>query len=186
MKHKLYYQIGMLAMCLLLIGGFQRAMAQNARNLSLDEAIQLSLQNSKQLKLSQAKVDEATAVLRQAKESRLPDVKASGAYLRIDNPTVDLKVKLGGGSSNGSSSGESGSNPASSIKVNQALYGLVNASLPIFSGLRIHYGIESAKYLAQASKLDAESDRQAVIQNTINAYDNLYKASETVNIVKGI
>ena len=185
MKHKLYYQIGALAIGLLLIAGLQQAMAQNARNLSLDEAIQLSLQSSKQLKLSQAKVDEATAVLRQARESQLPDVKASGAYLRVDNPTVDLKVKLGGGSSSGSSSGESGSNPASSIKVNQALYGLVNASLPIFSGLRIHYGIESAKYLAQASKLDAESDRQGVIQNTINAYDNLYKASETVNIVKG-
>src|SRR4051812_45094969 len=81
--------------------------AQNARNITLDEAITLSLQNSKQLKLSQAKIAEATANLNEARERRLPDLSATGSYIRLNEPTVDLKLKLGssGGSSEGSGSG---------------------------------------------------------------------------------
>ena len=60
----------------------------------------------------------------------------------------------------------------------------VNVSLPIYSGGRIRYGIESAKYLQQATMLDAQNDKESVILNTINAYINLYKASVTVNVVK--
>ena len=146
--------------------------AQDSRNLSLEEAIQLSLQNNKQLKLSNAKVKEATASLHEAKDNRLPDLKASGSFLRINNPTIDLKVKLGSGS---------GGPPPT---VNQVTYGMISASLPLFSGLRIHCGIESAKYLEQASKLDAENDREEVIQNTIAAYSNLYKANEAVEMMK--
>ena len=68
--------------------------------------------------------------------------------------------------------------------VNQALYGIASVSLPIYSGGRIRYGIESAKYLQQAATLDAESDKESVILNTINAYTNLYKATVTVDVVK--
>lgn len=141
----------------------------------MDEAIHLSLQNNKQLKLSGAKVKEATASLHESKNNMLPDLKASGSYLRLNSPNIDLKVKLGSGNS-----GSSGS-PAS---VNQVSYALVNASMPLFSGLRIHYGIESAKYLEQAAKLDVENDREEVIQNTIAAYSNLYKAKAAVDMVK--
>jgi outer membrane protein TolC len=154
------------------------AMAQNSRNLSMDEAIKLTVQNSKQLKLSHAKVDEATAMYHEAWNNHLPDVKVSGAYLRIKNPTVDLKVKLGG-----SSSDTSKKSSGSSINVDQAMYGMVNASLPLFSGFRIKYGVESAKYLEEAAKLDVDHDKEEVVLNAINAYNNLYKASKSVDLV---
>ena len=176
MRHNIY-KFGTIAAGLLLTAALQ-ASAQETKNLSLDEAVQLSLQNSKQLKLSRAKIDDATATLREARDNQLPDIKASGAYLRVNNPNVDLKVKLG--SSSGSGSGES---QQSTIKVDQAAYALVNASLPLFSGLRIHYGIQSAKYLSEAAKLDADNDREAVIQNTISAYSNIYKAKRQVDLV---
>jgi outer membrane protein TolC len=54
----------------------------------------------------------------------------------------------------------------------------------LFSGFRIKYGVESARFLEQAAKLDAENDREDIVQNTINAYSNLYKASMALNIVK--
>src|SRR5690606_4707245 len=63
-------------------------------------------------------------------------------------------------------------------------YGMANLSLPLFSGFRINYGIESAKFLAEAARLDAEKDREEIIQNTLNAYSNLYKAAAAVDLMK--
>lgn len=152
--------------------------AQKTRNLTLDDAVKLALQNSKQLKLSNAKVDEAIANYHDMWNNHLPDVKVTGAYLRINNPTVDLKVKLGGSSS------DTAKSSSSAIKVNQASYGMASASLPLFSGLRIKYGVESAKYLEEAARLDADNDREGVALNAMDAYINLLKAQKSVELVK--
>jgi outer membrane protein len=178
MKHNNYKKPGICVLYLLAALPLQHAIAQSKKDLSLTEAIQLSLKTSGQLKIANAKVDEATAVYHEAKNNHLPDVKVTGAYMRLNNPDVNLKVKLGGGGD----STKPGS--SSSIKVDQAAYGIVNASLPLFSGFRIKYGIESAKYLEQAAKLDAGNNKEEVIQNTINAYSNLYKAKKSVDLVK--
>ena len=146
------------------------------KHLSLQEAIDLSIKNSKQLKASQARIDEATAAVKEAKDNKLPNVAISGSYLRIPNPTVSLKTKIFGGGADSTGGG--------TPSINQALYGIASVSLPLYSGGRIRYGIESAKYLQEAVTLDAENDKEAVILNTINAYANLYKASVTVNVVK--
>jgi outer membrane protein TolC len=152
------------------------ANAQDKRPLSLDEAIDLSIKNSKQLKINRAKIEQASAQAKQAIERRLPDAKVSGAYMYLANPTINLKTKT---SSNGGGSGSSGGEMP---KVNQAAYGMLNASLPLYAGGRIRYGIESSKYLAQAAELDAENNKEQVIQNTIEAYVNLYKAGAAVNL----
>jgi outer membrane protein len=146
--------------------------AQEKRPITLNEAIGLSLKNSKQLKNSQAKIEEATAALREAVEKKLPDAKVSGSWLWLSNPNIDLKTKSSTNNQNGTP------------KVSQAAYGILNASLPLYSGGRIRYGIESSRFLADAAKLDADNDREEVIQNTIEAYINLYKAKSSVNLVK--
>lgn len=157
--------------------------AQEKRNLSLDEAITLSLQNSKEIKLNAAKVAEANGALREARERRLPDLTASGSYLRLNQPNVDMKVKLGG-QSGGSAEGGSSSSSAQSLKVSSVTYGMASLSIPVFSGFRIQHGIDAAKYLQKAATLDAEKDREEVIANTIAAYSNLYKAKAALDIVK--
>lgn len=167
---------------LCLLAGFN-ATAQQARNISLDEAIELSLQNSNHLKLSQARINEATAVLREAKERRLPDLKISGSYLRLNEPNVDLKLKLGAQQQGGTDNNGGNANTTSTVKVDQAVYGMANLSLPLFTGFRIQNGIAAARYLEQASKLDAEKDRAEIIANTINAYCNLYKAKAALDLV---
>jgi outer membrane protein len=148
------------------------AMGQNQKPLSLPDAISLGIKNSHTLAGSQAKIEEATAALREAVEKKLPDVKLSGSYLRLNTANFDLKSK-----DNSSGSGES-------PKVSQAMYGIVNASLPIYSGGKIKYGIESSRFLAEAAKLDADNDREEVVQNIIEAYINLYKAKTAVELVK--
>lgn len=146
--------------------------AQDKRPLSLNEAIDLSIKNSKQLKINRAKIEQASASVKEAIERRLPDAKVSGSYIYLTNPKIDMKAK----SSNGS--GNSGGTP----KVNQAAYGILNLSMPVYAGGRIRYGIESSKYLAQAEELDAENNKEQVIENTIEAYINLYKAGAAVQL----
>jgi outer membrane protein TolC len=151
--------------------------AQEKKTLGLNEAIDLGLQNSKLLKINQAKIEEATAAAKEAVEKRLPDAKASASYLRVNAVNVDLKTK--------SNSGGGGTTPpVEQPKVSQALYGLVNVSLPIYTGGKIRYGIESSKFLEKAAMLDAESDKDEVIQNTIEAFANLFKAKTAVRLVQ--
>ena len=152
--------------------------AQEKKTLSLNEAIDLGLQNSKLLKINQAKIEEATAATKEAVEKRLPDAKASASYLRVNAVNVELKTKNNGGGSGGTTP------PVEQPKVSQALYGLMNVSLPIYTGGKIRYGIESSKFLEKAAMLDAQSDKDEVIQNTIEAFANLFKAKTAVRLVQ--
>ncbi|NLR67073.1 TolC family protein [Chitinophaga varians] len=157
---------------------FQAASAQQSvKPLSLNEAISLSLQNSKQLKASQARIEEANANVKTANERQLPDVSISGSYLRLTQPNLDLKLGKGGSNPGGGSGMEA-------PKVDQAAYGMANVSIPVFAGMMIQSGKEAARYLAQAAKLDADKDRDDVIENTIGAYSNLYKATQAVKLME--
>jgi outer membrane protein TolC len=148
--------------------------AQEKRTLSLNEAIDLGITNSKQLKNSQAKIEEASAALQEAIEKKLPSAAASASYLRLNSANFDLK------SSNNNNSNNRGGAP----NVNQVFYGMINLSLPVYSGGRIRYGIESSEYLKKAAALDAEGNKEEVIQNTIEAFANLFKAGNAVRLVK--
>ena len=64
------------------------------------------------------------------------------------------------------------------------MYGTLNLSLPIYTGGKLKFGIISAELLEKASRLDLENQKEAVINNTIEAYANLFKAAQTVSIVK--
>lgn len=162
-------------LCVIFLAFTTSLTAQEKKDLTLQEAIDLSTKNSKQLKGSRAKIEEATAALKEAVQKRLPEANVSGSYLRLNKPNIDLKTK-----SNGNGGGTNGDE---SPEPNQAMYGIANISMPIFSGFRIRYGIESAKYLEQATKLDAENDKEEIIFNTIDAYNNLYKSKAAVDLV---
>lgn len=154
---------------LFVLGAFSVS-AQQTKTLTLKEAVELSIKNSKQLQLSKAKIDEAIAATKEAIQKKAPDVNINASYLRLNS----ANVKLAGGSDT----------TKTPFNVNQALYGTANISYPIFAGLKIKFGIESAKYLEKATQLDANNDKQEVILNTISAYVNLYKASLAVKLIE--
>jgi outer membrane protein TolC len=147
------------------------AQAQEAMPLALKQTIELSIQHSKQLKVSKARIEAATAQLRQALDNRLPDVKVSASYLLLTHPNIDLKT----GSDSGSTT---------AIQPSQALYGMATATLPLYAGLKVRYGIESARYLQQAAESDAAYTKEQVVVNAINAFCNLYKSRSAVELVK--
>lgn len=154
------------------------SLAQEKRDMSLSEAIDLGIKNNKSLKRSAVALDKAAAQVEEAKDRRLPDVKISGQYMRLNTPSLSgpllksLASEDGGGSS------------AGNIKVNQVALGMATASLPLYSGGRISNGIQAAKYLQKAASLDVENQKEAVIQNTIESYYNLYKAQSYLDLVK--
>jgi outer membrane protein TolC len=162
----------------LMISSFSAMAQDSARTISLNEAIELSVKNSKSLRADRARIDEAVAALTEAKQKKLPDLKVSGAYLRLTQPNMDLKLK------SGNNNGGSGGSDLSDIRINQAAYGSANLSLPLFSGLRIRYGIRSAEFLEKAVTLDAGNDKEAIILNTIEAFSNLYKANANVRLIR--
>lgn len=161
-----------IALALLLLWN-TTAIAQEKRRLTLQEAINMSIQNSGQLKIMEARTAGAAATTKDKWNNHLPDVKMSGSYLRLNAPDVSLKIKTG-----------SGTEQNQAPKVDQAAYGSLNVSMPLFAGFRVKYGVESAKYLENATRLDAEKDKQQVVYNAIAAYCNLYKAQNTVDIMQ--
>lgn len=149
-----------------------KATAQQSRTITLKEAVDLTLAYNKTLKTNKVKTDAAALAVKEAYERQLPEASVSGSYLYLPvQPNINLK----GGSDTGG-----GGTP----NVNQVIYGMASVSLPLYSGGRLKYGIESAKYLEQAVKLDADNDREQVILNTVNACINLYKAYVAIGLVK--
>ena len=146
--------------------------AQESTRLSLDEAIELGIQNSKSLKISQTKIEEATAQWIEAKNHRLPDFKLSASALLLANAKADIKILAP------SNSGNAMPTP------NSAYYGSANFSLPIYAGGKINYGIKSAEFLLEASKLSSENDKNAIAFNIAQAYNNLYKTEQTILVLK--
>jgi outer membrane protein len=168
MKYKLTVTVALWMMVCISIPAQLHA---QARKLTLAEAIELGLQNSKQLKTNEARILEATNAVTEAKEKQFPDGNISASYLYLPvKPNIDLKTGSGGS--------------GGGANVSQAIYGSVNISLPLYSAGKLKYGIESAKFLEQAVKLDAENNRGLVIMNITNACINLYKAKEAITLVK--
>jgi outer membrane protein len=150
---------------------------QTKRHLSLPEAITLGILNNSALRLSKLQADEATANHKEMLVNRYPDFKVTGSYLRVNNPDLKVSLRTNNNASGGSEQG--GNTP----KVGQVVYGLANVTMPVFSGFRLRYAIESSKYLEQAAHLDAASNQDAVIQNIIAAYANLYKSSKLTTLM---
>ena len=167
MNHKTLLLVVFIAFC-------TQAFAQEHKAISLSSAVDLSISNSKYLQKNAAQIEAATAAVTEAKQRKLPNATVSGSYLKLSAANVDLKVK------NNNPSGP----PTAIPKVSTAMYGTLNLSLPIYTGGKLKFGIISAELLEKASRLDLENQKEAVINNTIEAYANLFKAAQTVTIVK--
>jgi outer membrane protein len=144
------------------------AFAQD-KTLSLDEAVKLGIQNSKTLKLSQSKIDQAVSKYNQAKDSALPTGSASFAYNRAQIPANRLAL--------GPTSFDL---PTSA----NAYLGIVSLNETIFAGGKYKYARESTDLLTRVSRLDADRDKDEITYDVISSFYNLYKVLQSKKVIE--
>ncbi|WP_199120114.1 TolC family protein [Pedobacter sp. ASV28] len=143
--------------------------AQTVKSLSLQEAIDLGIANSKNLKLSQQKIDEAVAKLAVVKDNALPTATASFLYNHAEIPTHTLKI------------GES--NPISLPNRADAFIGTAAVQELVYGGGKLKYAQESTKLLKDLAQLDADKNKEEVSYAVINSYFSLYKLLQSKKVV---
>ncbi|MGV3705290.1 MAG: TolC family protein [Arcticibacter sp.] len=144
-------------------------MAQE-RTLSLEEAIRLGLDNSKQLKLSRTRIDEAVAQYNQVKDRVLPTANASVAYNHAE--ILNDKFQIG--------AGEPFNLPARS----DAYIGTLSLQQLVFQGNKLKFAKLSTELLTDVSRLDVEKNKQEIAYHIINGYFNLYKVIQSQKVVE--
>jgi outer membrane protein len=143
--------------------------AQNVKKLTLQEAIQLGLDNSKNLKLSQNKIDEAMAKLEVVKDNSLPTASASAIYNHAEIPTNQLVI--------------GGADAINLPKRADAFIGLASVQQLVYGGGRLRYAKESTKLLSDVARLDADQNREEVSFAVIDTYYSLYKVAQSKKVV---
>jgi outer membrane protein TolC len=144
------------------------------KTISLEEAVQLGVQNSKQLKLSQSKIDQSISQLAQAKDAALPSAKVSAGY----SHALMLARKL-------SIPGDTAKSGTLKLPFDNPLYqATLTINEPIFAGHQFKYAQQSADLLIKASKLDADKNKDEVVATVIDAYLNYYKIKQSQVVVQ--
>lgn len=156
----------MIAMLLIIL---TLASSAQDRTITIDEAVKLGLQNSKTLKMSQSKIEQAVSEYNQAKDKALPTGEASFAYNRAQIPAHTLD--LGGG------------DPIKLPSSANAYLGIASVSETIFAGNKLRYARESTDLLVQVARLDVDKDKDQITYDIINAYYNLYKVLQSKKVV---
>ncbi|MET1056404.1 MAG: TolC family protein [Pedobacter sp.] len=143
--------------------------AQNVKKLTIQEAIQLGVENSKNLKLSQNRIEQNMAQLDIVKDNALPSASASAIYNHAEIPTDKLTI--------------GGADAINLPKRADAYIGLASVSQLVYGGGKLKYARESTKLLADVARLDADKVKEEVTFAAIDTYYALYKLSQSHKVV---
>ena len=154
--------------------------AQQKQTLTIEQAIQIGMENSKALRTSQYKVQAADAKASETNTLGLPSLKFSGTYTRLSPvPALTLPFPVYGinDPSTNIVQFQTINYPLTSDIVNN--YGLkATLQQPLFTGGKISGAINAAEYAARATQEDHKKDQADVLYNIKAAYWNLYRANE--------
>ncbi len=142
------------------------------KNVSLQEIIQQSLQNSKSVKVAEAAKNTSEYKVQSAKNNRLPDISLSGQYMHLFTTTnIDFKIPM------------QSSAAGNSIEPSQMMMASANASLPIFAGFKIKNGIKQSELMVDLSNLQIEATKENVVWQAINLYFGLYRTQHSIDVL---
>lgn len=146
-------------------------LAQDLKKLSVDESVQIGLENSHSLHSSMEKVKNAQSRLSELKTNLLPSLKFSGMYT-ILSPIEPFILDVPGLGS---------FNLASNIVNNYSAK--LTLQQPLFTGFKLLSSVDMADYNTQAQKQNYTKDEHDLIFNIKNAYWTLYKANQLKTVV---
>lgn len=137
--------------------------AQEQKSLTLEQSLQIGLQNSKQIHASLMKVRIANAQASEVNTSRLPSLNFGASYTRLsDIPPFSVNTPFG------------------NFVLSPSILDNYNLKLslqqPLFTGFKLQSSYDAAKLNASAADQDYTKDEQDLFLNIKNAYWTLYKA----------
>ncbi|MBK7257680.1 MAG: TolC family protein [Ignavibacteriae bacterium] len=152
------------------------ALAQQKLTLTIDQAIQTGLQNSKMLHTARFKQDAADARASEMQAAALPALKFNAAYTRLSDVPSQGFVMPANTFGPGFPPAPVNVVLSPTILDNYTLRATVQQ--PIWTGGKISGAIEAAQEAAVASGFDVKKDRADLIFNITAAYWNLFRARE--------
>jgi len=142
--------------------------AQNVKKLTLQEAVQLGIENSKNLRLSQNKIEKAMQELEVVKDNALPTASVSAIYNHAEIPTNQLNL---------------GGEQINLPKRADAYLGTAAVQELLYGGGKLRYARESTKLLAEVARLNADQNKEEVTYAVINTYFSLYKVAQSKKVI---
>lgn len=144
--------------------------AQEKILLTVEEAIDLGLKNSKSLNSSFARLKSSEAKLKEVNASRLPSLKFSAGYTRLSE--VDpFNITT----------------PFGSFEISPSILNNYQTKLslaqPLFTGFKLKSNSDMAEYSANASQEDYNKDRNELVFNVRNGYWGLFKAVQFKKVI---
>ena len=155
-------------------------LAQPKMSLTIEQAVQIGMENSKALRTSQFRVQAADAKASEVNTYDLPTIKLSGTYTRlspVDAFNLPFPVYGLSNTTNNIVSFVTQTFPLSPSILNS--YGMkATLQQPLFTGGKLSGAIEATEYSAEATKQDFKKDKADAIYNIKAAYWSLYRAIE--------
>lgn len=167
---------GIASFCVLSLLLFTQAPAQQKLSLTIEQALQIGMENSKTLHTSQYKTEAADARASETRTLGLPSLKFNGAYTRLSDVPSQAIILPAGSFGPGFPPSNVAMTFSPTILNNYALRATLQQ--PLFTGGKISGAIGAAEENASASQQDLRRDRADVRYSITAAYWNLYRASE--------
>ncbi len=144
--------------------------------LSLDSAISMGLQNSKQIQYSSARVNEGKSSLDDLNNRVVPDVDLSAGYSRLSNVPVEYFTIPG-------SPEAIPSTALFPIILNNYNLG-ASVSENVFNGFQWKYAVQNLQFAEKSSEFSLESKKGDVSLAVVMAYINLFKLQRAYDVVE--
>ena len=146
------------------------SIAQEKLLLTVDDAIELGLKNSKTLNSSLARWNSSEAKLKEVNASRLPSIKVSAGYTRLSK--VDpFNIET----------------PFGTFEISPSILDNYQTKLslaqPLFTGFRLKSSSDIAEYSANASQEDFNKDKNELVFSIRNGYWGLFKAQQIKKVI---
>jgi len=149
--------------------------SQQAGGLTLDQAVNLALQNNPMLKATEAGIDVASAQLSEAKSGRYPMLSFSETYTNSNNPVFVFGSLLEQGRFGPANFDPNFLNHPPSISNFRSS---LNLKLPVFNRFQVSSGIRQAEIREGQAGSDDDWARQQIRLHVIQAYYGLILARQ--------
>lgn len=141
--------------------------AQTIKKISLQEAFDLAVQNSKQLQLDDIKMQALDIKKKQSQNAMLPVLAVNSSYTRISNNIDPFQIVVPG-------LGEFTLNPIILNQYNNRF----TVQQPVFQGLRNWNTMKAVDQQKLAANFDKQKDIEDIKLNIVQSYFSLYKLQQ--------